>query len=463
MCLVSFTLNASSYKTCQYDEEEVAYPGVDRDDEVDVEYEETEEVLDGQTGAEQDSALPVREVCLPERALPSPALTGTSSRGSFPRPPSPLASLEELLDAEEPPVTIDTPATEEPPVIEETPAMKAPPVIEETPISKELPLREEPIVTEDLPITEEPPEADDLAVSEESPVTTESKEASVQEGLVVVPDALAIQKESAVVIASLVQGAPPAEDIQEELPAHVEKPTPEALATLGAPVIVQEPTVSEDLPPLVTEEDEYTVPAEDAHSKADSIALPNEDPFSELSSLADNNSVSRSGTEDETTDEHSEGEDGRSDDSLSSLSDFDGDSQPVDGPNGPRRSKRSRTHVASYNYRRRKRPRRENQDSDSAAAGESISAAGSGSSRARTLSAKVEDRPAANVEPKKRRKKHQPGYFTARQRRQTLADQKRRQELAEEVADWPFRTKKAGAYSNVSRYLSCAWRSLIGP
>jgi hypothetical protein len=48
-----------------------------------------------------------------------------------------------------------------------------------------------------------------------------------------------------------------------------------------------------------------------------------------------------------------------------------------------------------------------------------------------------------------KRQKRDPGYYAARKRRETLAEAKLRQEMADDLADWPFRTKKAGCYTNV--------------
>jgi hypothetical protein len=505
---VSFTRSAFTYPPPrQYDEDSLVYSGIDCEDEGDGVYEEADEVVGETTQPDQHSVLPVREVYLPEQALPSPALTGTSSLGSFPRPRSPPVSLEgppeDLATVQDPPTPEDLPKTEEPPasgnlelfITEARPVGEEMPVVVELPPVQESPAVDESLVIEEPPSIEEPPVAEELLIVEEPRTAEESlvaeqppfiEEPPIVEGLltnegVAFPmDGLAMKEGHPLLDEEpLRQNAPSQEElfvsgasptlsnrttssVQDELPVQIEESPPQESTTLATTAIVEELVASEDFPsPVQESESKSASPAEHLHPSFD---LPDEEPFSELSSLADNVSVARSGTEDETSEENS-GDESHSDDSLSSLSDFDGDSQAANDPNGPRRSKRSRTHVASYNYRRRKRPRRdkeENASSSTPPAGDSISAAGSGS-RGRTLSAKAEDRPTASGDFSKQRKKHQPGYFTARQRRQTLADQKRRVELAEEVADWPFRTKKAGAYSNVSGHCSCGWRTLIGP
>lgn len=150
------------------------------------------------------------------------------------------------------------------------------------------------------------------------------------------------------------------------------------------------------------------------------------------------------------------------DGSLTSMSDDEAD---TGGQAQPRRSKRARNDVASYKYLS-KRPRHDSPGVEMVIKSESISTAGPSSRRKK-------DRPSAPAEQntsvknrhdgspgpqshnrhgqggQSKRNTHDLSPTISRQRRQTMAEQKRRAELAEECADWPFRTKKAGCYTNV--------------
>jgi hypothetical protein len=150
------------------------------------------------------------------------------------------------------------------------------------------------------------------------------------------------------------------------------------------------------------------------------------------------------------------------DGSLTSMSDDEAD---TGGQAQPRRSKRVRNDAATYKYLS-KRPRHDSPEVERIIKSESISTAGPSSLRKKDrLSAPTE----RNASVKNRhdgsqtsqshnrheqagqskRNAHDSSPTISRQRRQTLIEQKRRADLAEVCADWPFRTKKAGCYTNV--------------